>query len=44
MQYIQPVTIATEWTMTGALLSVSPAPNPDYNLGIGGSGDPINGR
>lgn len=42
--YLQPNTIITEWTTTAALLSVSPAPTTDLNLGIGGAGDPINGR
>ena len=44
MQYIQPETMVAEVAMTIALLAGSGAASPDYNVNIGGGGDPIDGR
>ena len=41
-QYIQPETMVAEVAMTVALLAGSTT--PDYNITIGGGGDPIDGR
>jgi hypothetical protein len=41
--YIQPQTMATQIATTAALL-IGSVPDPDYNIGIGGGGDPGDGR
>lgn len=43
-KYIQPATMVAEVAMTAALLNVSAGTMPDLNIGIGGGGDPGNGR